>query len=279
MATSEATSVVDIDRIIGPGHDSASVTERDQRDRLRLHPEVDLRHLGDRLRPGDGAADVDRQAGLRRHRHLGPQRPGGLGLRDHQPGLVDRHRPRRNPDLGDPAAAQPAVANLDQPIRRGDDAVRRGLRRDVSAAPHRASVAGRLLAAALPQHHGHVAELPQPADLGRVRHQHLRHRLGCSSGSPAWFPTSRPCATAPRTAFLRILYGVLSFGWRGSAKHWHNYEKAYLLLAGLSTPLVLSVHSVISFDFSVSVSCRAGTRRSSRPTSSPVPSSPASPWF
>lgn len=50
---------------------------------------------------------------------------------------------------------------------------------------------------------------------------------------------------------LQIIYGVLSMGWRGSAKHWHNYEKAYLLLAGLSTPLVLSVHSVISFDFSV----------------------------
>jgi molybdopterin-containing oxidoreductase family membrane subunit len=50
---------------------------------------------------------------------------------------------------------------------------------------------------------------------------------------------------------LRVVYGMLSFGWRGSARHWHNYEKAYLLLAGLSTPLVLSVHSVISFDFSV----------------------------
>ena len=50
---------------------------------------------------------------------------------------------------------------------------------------------------------------------------------------------------------LRTLYGILSFGWRGSARHWHNYEKAYLLLAGLSTPLVVSVHSVISFDFSV----------------------------
>ena len=52
--------------------------------------------------------------------------------------------------------------------------------------------------------------------------------------------------------YLRVIYGVLSLGWRGSAKHWHNYEKAYLLLAGLSTPLVLSVHSVISFDFSIS---------------------------
>ena len=50
---------------------------------------------------------------------------------------------------------------------------------------------------------------------------------------------------------LKRLFHALSMGWRGSAKHWHNYEMAYLLLAGLSTPLVLSVHSVISFDFSV----------------------------
>lgn len=48
------------------------------------------------------------------------------------------------------------------------------------------------------------------------------------------------------------LFATLCMGWRGSARHWHNYEMAYLLLAGLSTPLVLSVHSVISFDFSVS---------------------------
>ena len=47
------------------------------------------------------------------------------------------------------------------------------------------------------------------------------------------------------------IYGALAMGWRGSARHWHNYESAYLLLAGLSTPLVLSVHSVVSFDFAV----------------------------
>lgn len=51
---------------------------------------------------------------------------------------------------------------------------------------------------------------------------------------------------------LKILYGVLSLGWRGSANHWHTYQTAYLLLAGLSTPLVLSVHSIVSFDFAVS---------------------------
>jgi molybdopterin-containing oxidoreductase family membrane subunit len=49
------------------------------------------------------------------------------------------------------------------------------------------------------------------------------------------------------------IYGVLALGWRGSARHWNRYEVAYLLLAGISTPLVLSVHSVVSFDFAVSV--------------------------
>jgi Ni/Fe-hydrogenase subunit HybB-like protein len=50
----------------------------------------------------------------------------------------------------------------------------------------------------------------------------------------------------------KIIYGIFALGWRGSFRHWVNYEKAYLLLAGLSTPLVLSVHSVVSFDFAVS---------------------------
>jgi len=51
--------------------------------------------------------------------------------------------------------------------------------------------------------------------------------------------------------FAKIAYGFLSMGWRGSATHWHNYETAYLLLAGLATPLVVSVHTVVSFDFAV----------------------------
>jgi len=48
------------------------------------------------------------------------------------------------------------------------------------------------------------------------------------------------------------IYGILAMGWRGSARHWFRYETAYLILAGLSTPLVLSVHTVVSFDFAVS---------------------------
>ena len=50
----------------------------------------------------------------------------------------------------------------------------------------------------------------------------------------------------------QLLYGFFALGWTGSNRHWSNYEKAYLLLAGLSTPLVLSVHSIVSFDFAVS---------------------------
>ncbi|HET8937913.1 MAG TPA: NrfD/PsrC family molybdoenzyme membrane anchor subunit [Polyangiales bacterium] len=49
------------------------------------------------------------------------------------------------------------------------------------------------------------------------------------------------------------LYGAFALGWRGSNRHWRNYERAYLILAAISTPLVLSVHSVVSFDFATSV--------------------------
>jgi molybdopterin-containing oxidoreductase family membrane subunit len=51
----------------------------------------------------------------------------------------------------------------------------------------------------------------------------------------------------------RAVYALLSLGWRGSTDHWDRYETAYLLLAGLATPLVISVHSVIAFDFAVSI--------------------------
>src|SRR5690606_17873134 len=50
----------------------------------------------------------------------------------------------------------------------------------------------------------------------------------------------------------QIAYGIACLGWNGSSRHWHRFEKAYLLLAALATPLVLSVHSVVSFDFAVS---------------------------
>jgi molybdopterin-containing oxidoreductase family membrane subunit len=60
--------------------------------------------------------------------------------------------------------------------------------------------------------------------------------------------TARDAATSRAK---RIVYGIFSFGWRGSARHWQHWRIGYLLLAGLSTPLVLSVHTIVSFDFAI----------------------------
>jgi len=56
-----------------------------------------------------------------------------------------------------------------------------------------------------------------------------------------------------KTKVRKVVFGILSLGWRSSNRHWQNYEQAYLMLAGLSTPLVLSVHSIVSTDFAISL--------------------------
>jgi molybdopterin-containing oxidoreductase family membrane subunit len=54
-----------------------------------------------------------------------------------------------------------------------------------------------------------------------------------------------------KTTIRKVVYGIFALGWRGSQRHWRHYEMAYLILAGLATPLVLSVHSIVSMDFAV----------------------------
>ena len=54
------------------------------------------------------------------------------------------------------------------------------------------------------------------------------------------------------TKVRRVVYGIFAMGWRGANKHWQHYERAYLILAALATPLVISVHSIVSFDFAIS---------------------------
>lgn len=72
-----------------------------------------------------------------------------------------------------------------------------------------------------------------------------------------WFVGLIPDLAALRdrakNRFARIVYGMLAMGWRGSVRHWFRYETAYLLLAGLATPLVVSVHTIVGLDFAVSV--------------------------
>ena len=64
------------------------------------------------------------------------------------------------------------------------------------------------------------------------------------------FATMREKASHPLT---KKVYGILGLGWRGSARHWKRYEALYILLAGIATPLVLSVHTVVSFDFAIAI--------------------------
>src|SRR6267143_1725725 len=56
-----------------------------------------------------------------------------------------------------------------------------------------------------------------------------------------------------RARFAQVAYGILAIGWRGSARHWQRFEQAYYLFAALATPLVVSVHSVVSTDFALAI--------------------------
>jgi len=85
-------------------------------------------------------------------------------------------------------------------------------------------------------------------DLAMLRDRAAK-RLKHSPGVPRALPM-----LSIRADTIRLwVYGVLSVGWRFSSRHWHRYEKAYLILAGLATPLVLSVHSIVSMDFATAV--------------------------
>ena len=145
-----------------------------------------------------------------------------------------------------------------------------------AAAPRAAVVL--LLARSLPGDDGGLAELQERAALGRGRGRDLLHGVAALLVPRASFPIWRRCATARPVARGAIVYGVFALGWRGSARHWQQYRIAYGLLAGLATPLVVSVHSIVSLGLRDHAASRAGTRRSSRRTSWRARSSPASRW-
>ena len=213
-----------------------------------------------------------------RRRRLGRQQPGRLGLGHRQLRLLGRHRPRRHADLGHPVPVPPEVAHQHQPLRRGDDHLRRDLRRPLPGDPRRPRLAG-LLARS-------------------------RSRTRCRCGRTSAARCCGTCSPSAPTATVSLLFWYMGMipdlatlrdrattrmrqvrlrrarlGWRGSNRHWHRYERAYLLLAALATPLVLSRALGGQLRLRRLAAARAGTPRSSRPTSSPAPSSAASPWW
>ena len=109
-----------------------------------------------------------------RRRHLGHQHPRQLGLCDPQLCLVARHRTRRHADIRVAAADPERVAQFAQPLRRDHDAVRRGLRRDLSGAASRPTLVS-LLDVSLSGDHGRVAAIPQPAGMGHLGGADLSH--------------------------------------------------------------------------------------------------------
>ena len=122
----------------------------------------------------------------------------------------------------------------------------------VPAAAHWPSVAG-VLAVSLSEHHELLAAVPQPTGLGRVCGLDLRHDFAAVLVHWTDSRSSDVARPAQKSVRQAIIYGLLAMGWRGSARHWARYETAYLLLAGLATPLVLSVHTVVSFDFAIGI--------------------------
>src|SRR6185369_6344426 len=132
--------------------------------------------------------------GEHRYRRVGQQPAGWLGLGYYELRFLDRYRPRGHADFGHSVSVPAEVADIDQPFRRGHDAVRRDVRRYLPVVSYRPSVARVLLAVPDSQHRPEsVAELPQPADLGRVRGIDVLHRfsavlvhwLGSGSGDAA----------------------------------------------------------------------------------------------
>ena len=217
-------------------------------------------------------ADSGRGRGLlpdrHRHRDLGSQPHRRLGLRHHELRVLGRHRPRGDADLGDPVPDATEVAHVDEPRGRSDDDLRGDLRRTLSGHPHGASLAGAL------------DVFPYPNGRGPLW---VNFRSPCCGTSSRSGPTSRfrlvfwYVGLLPDLATLRDRHqgriqaegSTVCFRWAGPVRTAPGgaTRPSTCCSPGLATPLVISVHTVVSFDFATSVTSPAGTPPSSRPTS------------
>ena len=181
---------------------------------------------------------------------------GLLGLGHHQLRLVDRYRSRRDPHQRRSVPLPPEVADVDQPVRRGDDDLRRHLRAPVSRAFTSAGAWFAYYMFPFPNQMTHLAELQEPARLGLVRGQHLFRRcrllfwyVGLIPGfrEPSRPREERRCAARSRTALL------LSAG-AGLTAHWQTLRACVPdPRRALDAPRSLGALGRFSFDFATSV--------------------------
>jgi len=174
-----------------------------------------------------------------------------LGLRYHQLRLLGGNRACRHPDLRNPPALPGTVAERHFAVRRGHDYLCGHVRRPVPYDSRRQTWIAFWL-------------FPYPnqrAIWPNFRSPLIWDVFAISTYFAVsllfWYlglvPDLASLRDRTKGIIRRFIYSVLSIGWRGSTSHWRHYEKAYLIIAGLATGLVLSVHSVVSFDFAVSL--------------------------
>ena len=203
----------------------------------------------------DGRGDrfvLSRLSDFHRRRHVGIESSGRLGLGHHQFRFLDRYRTRRHSDFRDFVFASAKMAHLDQSLGGSDDALRGYLRGDFPGRARRPRLDG-VVPRAVAEQLRHLAELPQPAALGRLRGLDLLlgfgallvHRIDPGSGDACAIARLRRSRNSS-TEFSRSAGAARTA--TGAITKWR-----ICFLAGLSTPLVLSVHSVVSFDFATSV--------------------------
>ena len=214
-------------------------------------------------------------------RRLGRQQPGRLGLRDRQLRVLGRYRPRRNADLRDPLPVPSEVANGDQPVRRGDDDLRRHLCRGLFPGHSRRPRLGRLLALPLSRTRWlDVAATSAARSSGTCS----RFRTYFTVSLLFWYmgliPDLATLRDRANNRMRQIVYGVVQRS-AGAARteHWQRYERA-LPAAGRPRDAAGALGALGRFvRLRGLAACPAGTPRSSRPTSSRAPSSAASRWW
>ena len=184
-------------------------------------------------------------------RNLGNRHSGSLGLRDREFRVVDRDRPCGHFHLGDSLSRSSGMAHVDQPLRGSDDVIR-GFVRGLYPLLH----LGR------PWFAYWIFPYPNTMDLWpQFRSPLIWDAFAVLTYATVslifWYIGLVPDLASIRDnadkLWQKRLYAVLSLGWRGQGRHWVRYQTIYVILAALATPLVLSVHSLVSMDFTASL--------------------------